>query len=393
MSESPPLVVHVVYGFHTGGLENGIVNLINSLDPHAFRHAIVSLATHSPDFAKRIQRDDVRFIDLNKTPGHGIKLYPRLFRLFRRLKPAIVHTRNLAALEAVVPAWMAGVPVRIHGEHGWDVADPDGSNRKYLLARRAYRPFVTQYVALSTHLERYLVERVGIRQQKVSRICNGVDTRRFHPVMDLAVEADIAHSTQAAPAEEGGLTFGTVGRLQPVKDQLNLIKAFGLLLEQCPERAGRLKLVIVGDGPMRDTLATEIASMELSQSISLAGERDDIADAMRAIDVFVLPSLAEGISNTVLEAMACGLPVVATCVGGNPELIVPGETGELVPAADPQALARAMQSYVQTPGLIRRHGLAARQRVENRFSLSGMVSSYQVLYEYALAMASHRLVA
>jgi hypothetical protein len=111
-----------MYRFDTGGLENGIVNLINHMPADRYRHAVIALSEVT-DFRKRIQRDDVQFISLHKPPGHGIWLYPKLFRLFRRLRPAIVHSRNLAALEVQLPAWLAGVPVRIHGEHGRDIGD------------------------------------------------------------------------------------------------------------------------------------------------------------------------------------------------------------------------------------------------------------------------------
>ena len=142
-----PLIVHVVYVFCVGGLENGLVNLLNRMPAHRWRHAVVSLTRISGSFAERVQRSDVEFIELDKGPGHLVRDYPRLYRLFRRLRPAVVHTRNLAALEAVVPAWAAGVPVRIHGEHGWNREDPEGQRRRYQYVRRLYRPFVSRYVA------------------------------------------------------------------------------------------------------------------------------------------------------------------------------------------------------------------------------------------------------
>ena len=140
MTAPPPLIVHVVYRFGLGGLENGIVNLVNRMPGQRWRHAIVSLTDVSAEFAERIERADLRTIALDKRPGHLLRDYPRLYRLFKELRPAVVHTRNLAALEAVVPAWAARVPVRIHGEHGWDIHDPAGNRRRYRLVRRLYRP-------------------------------------------------------------------------------------------------------------------------------------------------------------------------------------------------------------------------------------------------------------
>ena len=145
----PPLIAHVVYRFDVGGLENGVVNLINRLPQGSWRHAVLALTDVSPAFAKRVQRQDVQYVSMHKAPGHLWKLYPRLTRVFRELRPAVVHTRNLAALEAVVPAWAAGVTVRIHGEHGRDEIDPNGVRRRYQWVRRAYSPFVSRYVAVS----------------------------------------------------------------------------------------------------------------------------------------------------------------------------------------------------------------------------------------------------
>src|SRR5688500_16617857 len=127
MRSSVPLIAHVIYRFSIGGLENGIVNLVNRMPRERWRHAIIALTEVSSEFANRIERDDVTYIELGKRPlGHLVRDYPRLYRLFRQLQPAVVHTRNLAALEAAVPAWAAGVPVRIHGEHGWSREDPEG---------------------------------------------------------------------------------------------------------------------------------------------------------------------------------------------------------------------------------------------------------------------------
>ena len=375
-----PLVMHVLYSFDVGGLENGVVNLINRLPKDRFRHAVVALAHCAPDFCRRVQRDDVAFISLHKPPGHGIKLYPRLYRLFREMRPAIVHTRNLAALEAAVPAWLAGVRGRVHGEHGWDRFDPDGQSRKYRLIRRAYSPFVQRYVALSGQLERYLVDGVGVHRARVERICNGVDSRRFQPAHGRLVLA-------GCPFDRGDeVLVGTVGRLQAVKDQLTLVRAFAIA--RARGAAGeRLRLIIAGDGPMRAEVEAEIRASGCAEAIWLAGERDDIPHVMRALDVFVLPSRAEGISNTILEAMASGLPVVATDVGGNGELVVEGETGALVPAGDPQGMAEHLLRYTADAALRQRSGIAGRRRVEQQFSLDNMVERYARLYEALLRQA------
>ena len=387
MSERRPLVMHVVYSFDVGGLENGVVNLINRMPPERYRHTVVALTRCVDSFCQRIAREDVGFVSLHKPPGHGIKLYPRLWHLFRERRPAIVHTRNLAALEAAVPARLAGVPVRVHGEHGWDVSDPGGTRRKFQLLRRAYSPFVSRYVALSGHIEHYLTARVGIAAERVERICNGVDTLRFCPAPGRArialPGAPFGAAPDAAPGDPRTVVIGTVGRLQAVKDQLNLVRAFALA--RARGGAGRaLRLIIAGDGPLRAEVEAEIRHAGVGDVVWLAGERKDVPEVMRALDVFALPSQAEGISNTILEAMACGLPVVATAVGGNPELVAAGETGALVPAQDPHRMAEALLCYASDAALRKKHGAAGRERVEHHFSLDAMVARYTAMYDSLL---------
>ena len=184
-----PLVVHVVHRFDVGGLENGVVNIVNHMPSGTYRHVVLAL-TEATDFGRRIRRTDVSVIALHKRPGHAFWLYPAIFRLMRRLRPAIVHSRNLAALETLVAAWAAGVPVRVHGEHGRDIDDLDGTNRKYQWLRRIYRPFVSHYVSLSRELTDYLVAKVGVPPSAITQICNGVDTMHFTPGPSQPVTMD-----------------------------------------------------------------------------------------------------------------------------------------------------------------------------------------------------------
>lgn len=378
-SAQPPLVLHVMFSFAVGGLENGVVNLINGMTPGRWRHGILALTDISETFVRRIRRDDVHVESLNKRPGHLVKQYPQVYEVLRRLSPAVVHTRNLAALEVQVPAWAARVPARVHGEHGWDVNDPGGLRRRYQLMRRLYVPFVQRYVTVSAHLRDYLVDRVGIGASRVEHLCNGVDSVKFAPA-----EKGRA-SIPGSPFNDPSLWLvGTVGRLQPVKDQTNLARAFVRAVQSDPDARRRLRLVIAGPGPLREPILEILRAAHVEDLAWLPGERDDVADILRGLDLFVLPSLAEGISNTILEAMACGLPVIATAVGGNGELVTDGITGTLVPAADSERLAEAVCAYFVDPVRRRSHSLAARRAVEERFSLDVMVQRYEALYERLL---------
>lgn len=376
--KSPPLVTHIIYRLGVGGLENGLVNLINRTPSDRYRHAIICLKD-ATDFRERVV-DDVPVYELHRSEGQDFGVYGRIYRLLRQLEPSIVHTRNLAALECQIPAWLAGVPGRVHGEHGWDVFDPDGTNRKYQWLRRCVRPFVHRYIPLSRHLESYLREKIFVPEEKMTRICNGVDTSVFYP----APGGKSVISGCPFDSRENRVLIGTVGRMHGVKDQLTLVRAFMGLLQRRPEFRATARLVLVGEGPLREQARQVLESAALERFAWLPGERSDVADILRGLDIFVLPSRAEGISNTILEAMASRLPVIATEVGGNPELVVHGVTGLLVPKEDPDAMATALEAYIDNTRMIAAHGAAGQKRVAESFSLDGMVGRYLALYDELL---------
>lgn len=365
-------IVHYLWGFHTGGLENGVVNLINRLPPERFRHTIVTQCGFDPVFFQRIQTQNCQIIDLDKQPGHDLGLHWRLYKILRQLRPDVFHSRNLSAMEGQLAAWLARVPLRVHGEHGWDMNDLGGSNRRYQQLRRLLAPFVHKFIALSVEAEQYLQQSIGIKAQRIQRICNGVDLSRFDepaPATDLP----------SYPAPDHTLVFGTVGRLAGVKNQQLLLRAFALLCQQYPLKP--LRLLLVGDGAERAALTQLAAELAISSQVCFAGNRADVPALMALMDVFVLPSLAEGISNTILEAMAAGLPVIASRVGGNPEL-QPAQlaASHLFSSNDVQALATCMAQYIDHPALLVQHSQLVKKHCQNQFSLATMVSRYQAVY-------------
>lgn len=363
-------IAHVLFRLDYGGLENGVVNIIRRLPAEEFDHTVVSL-TDSTDFRRRLP-ENVPVHEMHKRPGNNPAYLYRVWSMLRRGRFDILHTRNLPCLESQLAGLLAGVPLRIHGEHGWDVFDIDGSNRVYRALRRAFRPVVHRWVALSGHLEGYLTGTVGVPPGRVTRICNGVDTARFHP----------AAGGRAGP----DLVVGSVGRLEPVKDFMNLARGFALAARAAGPGSGPgLRLRLVGDGSERARIAAFLVAEGLAERCELAGARDDVPAQMRDFDLFVLPSRAEGISNTILEAMATGLPVIATDVGGNAELVAHGETGFLVPPGDPAAIAERIGWYRAHPAELARHGRAARARAEAAFSIDAMVARYRALYRDGLA--------
>jgi sugar transferase (PEP-CTERM/EpsH1 system associated) len=365
--------VHVVHRFDTGGMENGMVNLFNTLPPQGYRHTVVALTDYS-DFRHRITAQRVDFHALHRPPGHGLGWAVRLWKLLRSLKPDLVHTRNLAALEAQFVAAAAGVRATVHGEHGRDVFDLHGRNWKYNLLRRAARPLVSNYIAVSRDLETWLRTIIGVMPSRLHQIYNGVDSEKFRP--RVGPRPDFAHPES--------IVFGSVGRMVAVKDYPLLTRAFIQLVRQQPERSERARLVIVGEGPAREACLKLLQQSGFAHLAWLPGERHDVADIMQALDVFVLPSRNEGISNTILEAQASGLPVIATAVGGNLELVADGVNGMLVKPGDVAHMAQALLGYLDAPARIAEHGGNARRQAEQRFSIPAMAGAYAAVYEKTL---------
>ncbi len=374
-------LVHVIHRFDTGGMENGLVNLVNRLPAKRFRHTIVPL-TDAGQIAARITNAQVRIEPLRLQPGPLARALPALWHAFRRLRPSIVHTRNVGTLEAQIAALLAGVPVRVHGEHGWEVHDLAGSNASLLRTRRVLRHFVHAQIALSAPTLVYLRDRVGVPSARLHSICNGVDTDCFHPrAADEESERRHATADAGAPAT---IVVGYVGRLADVKNPMLLIDAFERLhayvSSQDRALAPRLRLRIIGDGPLAETLDQRIGRSPLRERIERVGIRDDIARCLRDLDIYALPSLAEGISNTLLEAMASGLPCIATAVGGNAELIENGTSGTLVASNDANAMAAALGRYASDERLRKAHGARARKRAVERFGIDRMIAGYEALY-------------
>jgi len=364
----PIRVMHVVQSLEVGGLENGVVNLLNQLSDQRFKHVVCCL-THAGRLAERIQSKDVEIVEMGLPTDRFRFPVMKLRRLLRHWAPDIVHTRGWGTIDAIIAARVAGVSRVIHGEHGREATDPKGLNPKKNLIRRALSPMVDRFVCVSDDLRRWLTSTVGIAERKVVTVHNGVDIDRFQ-----VQGRDVARRQLGLGATE--FIIGTVGRLDPVKDHLSLLNAFAPIAKRSP----KARLLVVGGGPMRQIIESQILSLGFSGQVLLLGDRQDVETIMNALDVFALTSIAEGISNTILEAMASRLPVVATRVGGNPELVQDGTTGQLVEARDVGALTTAFAGYLDDSEMCVRHGTAGRIRTEKYFSLERMAADYAELY-------------
>jgi len=365
-------ILHILHSLQVGGLENGVVNLINRLDPERFEHAICCIASSGP-MAERIERP-VPIHVIGKGAERDSLLSVKIARVVRTVRPHIVHTRNWGTIDGVPGALLGGVRRIVHGEHGREATDPTGANRRRQQARRLLSPFISRFVTVSDDLRRWLVDEVGVASAKVVQIINGVDTERFSPA------ADRAAAKALVGLDPRSFVVGTVGRLDPVKDQQLLLRAFAAFARGMAAGGASSALVLVGAGPEEERLRSLAAELGMTDSVHFTGERRDTPELLRAMDLFVLPSIAEGISNTILEAMASGLPVLATDVGGNGELVVENESGFLFPSGDGDRLEELLFRCSADDAVRASLGVAARGRCLEHFSLEAMADAYGRVY-------------
>ncbi|HKT52471.1 MAG TPA: glycosyltransferase [Candidatus Angelobacter sp.] len=360
-------IIHVLHRMAAGGTELALSRVISGLDPQRFENIICTVAPAPVGIA-----NGFHCISLNRTGRKTGSLVADFARLFRKFKPDIVHSRNWGAIEAVLAAKLARVPRVIHSEHGRDITTMNGDPWRRRVFRRFAYGLADEVFAVSRELREHYSAQVGSAKSRIGFVPNGVDTERFH----ADEEARIRMRSQLGISPTAFIA-GTVGRLDPVKDHKTLLRAAELLGSSETDS----HIVIVGGGPEHEMLrALIVASAALRGRVHLAGESAQPEHWLNAFDVFVLPSLSEGMSNTLLEAMATSLSCVVTNVGANPDLVDDGKSGYLVPVGDAKAIADRIFQLAIDPQLRARMGQRGRLKVTQEFSMARMLENYTRLY-------------
>jgi sugar transferase (PEP-CTERM/EpsH1 system associated) len=357
-------VMHVVFAFHPGGMELGVLKLVNGLDPRRVRSSVCSTKP-SRELAPLLA-PHVPLFELRRRDGNDLRLVWKLYRLFRRERPHVVHTHAWGTLlEGLIAARLAGVPIVVHGEHG----TLQLRRRQRLFQRYAWSR-VDRVLSVSTRLAERMAHEIAFPPDRIQTIHNGVELSRFQ----ARVTREDARRELGLPVDRP--IVGAVGRLVPVKDHGSLLEAIALLARE----GLRPMAVIAGDGPLRDATQQRASALGVDADVRLLGHRTDIATVLAALDVFALTSRSEGLNNTILEAMAAGLPVVATRVGGADEMVVDGVTGLLVPPESPTKLAEALRRLLTDASMKSSMGQAGRTRAETDFDLARTVLKYERFY-------------
>jgi sugar transferase (PEP-CTERM/EpsH1 system associated) len=363
-------VMHVVEAFGVGGgVENGIANLIEHTDPHRFEHVLCAVFHVGPQ-TDRYPADRVSLVNLEQKQSRARTQIGPLVRMIHQVKPDLVHSRNWGAIEGVLAARWARCRA-IHSEHGVEADQSAEPWRRRWLRRAAYAA-ADRVFSVSHDLRDGVARRSGFAPHKIGVIHNGVDIRRFR--QDARARQSFRAKLQIGDDE---FVIGSVGRMNPVKDYPTLLRAAEMFCRTCPS----WRLLLAGDGPERAELENAVAKSDaLRGHVQFLGTTDRVAELLNALDVYVLSSILEGISNSLLEAMATGVPVIATATGGTPEVVVNGQSGLLVPARAPRELADSLIRVYQQPKERQRLGSAGRHRAKEEFSLDSMVRQYEEMY-------------
>jgi sugar transferase (PEP-CTERM/EpsH1 system associated) len=352
-------IAQIVVNLDVGGLERVVISLIEKLDPEKYRNVLFCLGDGG-SLVEEVTARGVSVYPLHKRDGVDYPLFIRLARLLRREKIDIVHCHNSGPLVygtvAARLARAAGVVYTAHGRYS-------SSRLGKVMFRRG--GLVDRVVCVSEDARQIAIEKGGLAPSRVETLINGVDMDRF---------ADRGEPPPELPV--GKPSIGIVARLTAVKDHQNLFRAFAGLLPSYPEA----RLFVVGDGELRAELENDVKGLGISANVNFLGNRSDVPHLLAGFDLFVLSSYSEGLSITLLEAMAAGLPIVATDVGGNPEVVEHGITGKIVPVRDPGALTDAFKWMIEHPAEAGKMGERGHDRVQRDFSISAMIGGYERIY-------------
>lgn len=368
MPSTPKTILYLSTSSGPGGAERVISNLSASLDPSRYRAV---LCLFRPGWIQA--HTESRGVRTYVIPTHGMFDWRWMLRFRRLLKDEhvdVIHAHEFDAnVQGTFVATLSGIPL---------VATVHGKNYFWEKFRRrlAYR-WVSRratMVAVSENLKHFIVEKVGVDSRDVRVVYNGVD------VLPPCDPADVDQCRKELDLSAGNQIVGVVGNLYPVKGHQYLIAAIPAILAKCPKTT----FVFAGRGQLEAELKAQAHQLGVDGHVRFLGLRQDIPRILALLDVFVLPSLSEGLSMAILEAMVAGKPVVATDVGGNPELVEDGATGYLVPSQNSQALADRVIALLMEQGRSLQFGKAGQLHARGQFSLQTMVQNYQTLYEQCM---------
>ena len=360
-------ILHVVFSLDPGGMENGLVNVAKALDASRYEVHVCCL-NRGGEFVQRLPQPENVYI-LGRSQGFTLSSVTGLSRLISRIRPHLIHTHNLGPLIYSTLATLGGVRCPIlHGEHG--VFPPEQCTPKRVRQRKLLYRFCRNVHTVSTGQTQQIRD-LGLPESNLVVLINGVDTDRFSPIDRTDARKQIGLFSSES------LVIGIVGRLVPLKRHKELIQAF----EKIAGAVAKAELLIVGGGGSEaDRITEQVNSSPVKDRIHMTGFKADPRPYYQSMDLLAVPSVVEGMSNVVLEAMACGIPVLAHNACGNAEMLEQGVDGVVADLSSVDNLAGELGKMLANPAHLAKMGGQARENVVKKFSLSQMVANYQNLY-------------
>ena len=372
---SPRLVrvLHIIWSLDLGGAEQVVVDLVRNLDRKIYTPVVCCL-NDKGRYAPLVEKEGIKVIAMNKAPKFDLFLILQLVRLIRREEIDLIHTHLFTSnLWGRIAAWIAGVPA-VSTEHGMDVWRP----ALYLKLDSILTPVSRRMIFVSEGVRKFYSEKNPSLNGRGRVVYNGINIGLF---ADHATTPKKAKHALGLPAD--AKVVGIVGRLVPEKAHEDFIDAIRILSQEDPSIIG----LVIGEGECEKALHKKVYDLGIEKNIHFAGYRNNLQDLYPAMDVFVMSSLREGLPLTMLEAMAAGVPVVATEVGGIPECIRDKQSGLLIPPRNPRALAEAIRKILNDDGLRQTLIAGAKADVTARFSIERMVKDHEAVYQDVMNMS------
>lgn len=363
-------ILHITFDMEMGGAEQVIRQLIENSNTEVFDSSVLCLDNKVGVIGQELQKQGVNNFAYNRQPGLDLTLVKQLRAYIREQKVSVLHCHQYTPYVYGLLASFGTKAKVLFTEHGRFY--PDG----YKWKRYILNPFLSFYtdviVSISKATADALVQYENFPKRKIQVIYNGIKDGN----LKLSTN-EIANLKKSLGITEQDIVFGTISRLDPIKNQMMMITAF----EQVHKMNPLSKLLIIGDGPVRQDLERHVAELKLDDSVIFTGFIVNPQRYFCLMDIFLLPSLSEGTSMTLLEAMAFSIPCIVTDVGGNPEIIIHNESGLVVPNNDSQSLAKAMILLMSDKNLAMSLGQNGKQRYQATFTIEQMVNAYQTIYQ------------
>jgi glycosyltransferase involved in cell wall biosynthesis len=364
----PLRVTQVVFDLNGGGMESLVAAMAARWRGTNVAMSLITLSGRVGHVGASVRPLVERFEVLRLARGISMIAPTRLTAAIRATRPDVVHLHTGAWLKGAYAAKLAGVPWVVYTEHGREHDDPALARLQDRLAAR----WTDRVVAVSPRLAQYMQRAVGVRPDRIVTIPNGVDTARFAPgPVHRALRSSLR-------IPENAIVIGSIGRFEPVKNYSRLVAAFAALREQRPERL--LYLVMFGDGSDRETIEAEVKRHGIRDLVRLPHWTDDVHEAYRVLDVFAMSSRSEGMSISLMEAMACGIPPVVTDVGSNAEVLGPTLTAQAVAENDQDAFVARLGAMIDSPLERAAIGQRARTHALSAHALARTLADYEQLY-------------